>query len=351
MIGLIFVTALWQVYLILIIKGVFDVLFSPAKNGKLKEIVPSDQMEKAVSYSSIIEQGSKIIGPAIGGMLTAAFGVSICFMIDAATFLVSACILLAVPGKKILSTAKASSVQIEEKTNVEKTGFWSELAAGLKLIVSIPIIAYGTLTLAMALLVLQIADSQTVVLFREIPGMSEDIFGWCITLSGVGTLASVGIIQLLKGWSPLTKMGVGGALLGIVFALAGYASAHLPANGWVFIIIMMLFFLAGLGAGMTFVPFNVMLQQKTPEAMIGRVFGTVTSITSAASVLGPVFGGMLVTAFGPSPAFMLSGGLMAVIGLLLLVFRPMIMKREFGGRETEGVTVKVEEGLNDLLES
>ncbi|SDG43753.1 Predicted arabinose efflux permease, MFS family [Fontibacillus panacisegetis] len=336
-IGLIFVTALWQVYLILIIKGVFDVLFSPAKNGKLKEIVPSEQMEKAVSYSSIIEQGSKIIGPAIGGMLTAAFGVSICFMIDAATFLVSACILLAVPGKKILSTVKASSVQIEEKTNVEKTGFWSELAAGMKLIVSIPLIAYGTLTLGMALLVLQIADSQTVVLFREIPGMSEDIFGWCITLSGVGTLASVGIIQLLRSWSPLTKMGVGGALLGTVFALAGYASAHLPANGWVFIIIMMLFFLAGLGAGMTFVPFNVMLQQKTPEAMIGRVFGTVTSITSAASVLGPVFGGTLVTAFGPAPAFIISGGLMAVIGLLLLVFRPMIMKRDYRG--TEGITV------------
>ncbi|MNP61111.1 enterobactin exporter EntS [compost metagenome] len=88
---------------------------------------------------------------------------------------------------------------------------------------------------------------------------------------------------------------------------------------------------------MTFVPFNVMLQQRTPEAMIGRVFGTVTSITSAASVIGPIFGGTLVTAFGPSPAYMLSGGLMAVIGLLLLVFRPMIMKKDY--RSTEGITV------------
>lgn len=370
-IGLVFVTELWQVYLILIIKGAFDVLFSPAKNGKLKEIIPHQHMEKAVSYSSIIEQGSKIIGPAIGGMLTAAFGVSVCFMIDAATFLVSACILLAVPGRRLLAEREAFSVRskgggatdglivrhvegdiehdiegdiegeikgeiegqmegyIEEHVQeTEKISFWAELAAGIKMIVGIPLIAYGTLTLAMALLVLQIADSQTVVLFREIPGMSEDIFGWCITLSGVGTLVSVGVIQLLRAWSPLTKIGVGGALLGFVFALAGYVSVHISGNHFVIMTVMVLFFLAGMGAGMTFVPFNVMLQQRTPEAMIGRVFGTVTSITSAASVLGPVFGGSLVTAFGPAPAFMLSGGLMALIGLLLLLFRPAIMKRD-----------------------
>lgn len=329
--SLVFVTALWQVYLILIIKGIFDVMFSPAKSGKIKEIVPPEQMEQAVAYSSIIEQGSKIIGPALGGILTAAFGVSACFIIDASSFLLSAVILLAVPIKRI--SVKDDDVNIHLNANVanseeNKLGFWGELASGLRLIVSIPLIAFGLLTLSMALLVLQIADSQTVVLFREIPGMSEDVFGWCIALSGVGTLLAAGLIQLLRAWSPLTKMGVGGAVLGIVFAFAGYVTIHLTNSNWVFILVMVLFLLAGLGAGMTLIPFNIALQQKTPEHMIGRVFGTVTSITSAASVLGPVLGGALVTAFGPAPAFMLSGGLMVLIGLLVLVLRPIIMKNE-----------------------
>lgn len=38
--GLVFAGSLWQVYLLLVAKGVMDMLFSPAKSGKLKELVP-----------------------------------------------------------------------------------------------------------------------------------------------------------------------------------------------------------------------------------------------------------------------------------------------------------------------
>ena len=43
--GLVFVTELWQVYLLLIVKSSFDVIFSPAKNGKIT--VDSDRSAKA----------------------------------------------------------------------------------------------------------------------------------------------------------------------------------------------------------------------------------------------------------------------------------------------------------------
>lgn len=325
--GLVFVTDIWQVYALLIAKGVFDVIFSPAKNGKMKEFVPSEHMEKAVSYSAIIEQGSKIVGPALGGMLTAAFGISACFIINAVSFLISAIILFGVPGKPAKTTVEGPD-SCEEAENTNKTGFWHEMAAGMKIIASIPIIAFGTLTLGMAMLVLQIADSQSVVLFREIPGISNDMLGWCITLSGTGTLAAAGLIQLLGRWSPLVKMGTGAALLGIVFALVGVVAVLGPFNAWGYALIMFIFFLAGMGAGMALIPFQVVLQQRTPETLTGRVFGTVTSITSAASVIGPMVGASLVTAFGPQPAFMLSGSLMALIGMLLLIFNPAIMKRD-----------------------
>lgn len=38
--GLVFAGSLWQVYILLLAKGVMDVIFSPAKSGKLKEVVP-----------------------------------------------------------------------------------------------------------------------------------------------------------------------------------------------------------------------------------------------------------------------------------------------------------------------
>lgn len=330
LLGFVFVTAFWQVYLLLIAKGILDVMFSPAKNGKIKEIVPHEQLDQAVSYSAIIEQGTKIIGPALGGMLTAAFSVTVCFVVDAGTFLVSALLLSKVPGKLREAAEQSKSVEGEAgdpSSANNKQSFWTEMAAGAKIIGGIPLLAFGTLILCATLLVLQIADSQAVVLFREIPGVSDDLLGWCITFSGVGTLTAAWFTQRLR-ITPLFKMGIGGAMLGLVFAAAGFTVSHLSLNDGVTALMLTLFALAGLGAGMTFIPFQVMLQQRTPVAVTGRVFGTVSSLTSTATLIGPLFGGSLVTAFGPEPAFILSGCLMAAIGFLLLTFAPAIMKRD-----------------------
>lgn len=325
--GLVFVTDIWQVYVLIVAKSIFDIMFSPAKNGKIKEVVPKEQLEKAVSYSAIIEQGSKIVGPALGGMLTAAFGVSVCFMVDSASFLFSALLLLLVPGK-----IPASDKDVEETSSDKsaKSGFMREVGAGIREIIGIPLVAYSTLMLAMTLLVLQIADSQAVVLFREIPNLPEDLLGWCIALSGVGTLLAAGLngFSSKLSISPLLKMGVGGMLLGIVFVIAGAFAIFGTFNQFGIIIMLLLFMLAGLGAGMAFIPFQVMLQQRTPEAMIGRVFGTVTSVTSTAALIGPVVGGYLVTSFGPQIAFIISGSLVALIGCILLGFKSAILKRD-----------------------
>ncbi|WP_232729809.1 MFS transporter [Paenibacillus phocaensis] len=335
LLGFVFVTAIWQVYLLLIAKGILDVVFSPAKNGKIKEIVPHEQLDQAVSYSAIIEQGTKIIGPALGGMLTAAFSVTVCFVVDAGTFLVSALLLTKVPGRMRSDAEQLMTAEGEAgdpATAATKQSFWAEMAAGAKIIGGIPLLAFGTLILCATLLVLQIADSQAVVLFREIPGVSDDLLGWCITCSGIGTLTAAWFTRRLR-ITPLFKMGIGGAMLGFVFAAAGFIVSQLSWTDGVTALLLTLFALAGMGAGMTFIPFQVMLQQRTPEAVTGRVFGTVSSLTSTATLIGPLFGGSLVTAFGPEPAFILSGCLMAAIGCLLLLFAPAIMKRDRGAVE------------------
>lgn len=341
--GLVFVTELWQVYLLLIVKSSFDVMFSPAKNGKIKEIVPHHQLEQAVSYSAIIEQGSKIIGPALGGMLSAAFGLSSSFIINSVAFLISAIALIGVPTKSNLTTASVQEQEqgtgglAKEAGGSQRGGFWREVSAGLKIIAGIPLIFFGLLTLASALLVLQIADSQIVVLFRGIPGVSEDLLGWCITCSGVGTFLAVGVNSIFRKWSPLTKMSFGGMLVGLVFAGAGLLALQGALGTIGTGLMLMMFLLAGLGAGLTFIPFQVTLQQRTPEAMTGRVFGTVSSVTSAAAVIGPLCGGYLVTMFGPEPAYILSGGLMTLLGLVLLLFRKPIIERDQAALQTAGL--------------
>ncbi|WP_379158565.1 MFS transporter [Paenibacillus sp. sgz5001063] len=323
---LVFAGSLWQVYILLLAKGVLDVMFSPAKSGKLKELVPSEQMDQAVALSSSIEQITKIIGPAIGGLLVAAVGISACYIIDSVSYIISAVILLALPRVGAFKTDRGNE---GSDTSKLRHSFRKEAGAGLKLIAGMPVVLSGVVMIVAALLVLQIADSQIVTLFREIPGAGADVLGWCVAASGFGTLFSALVVgRMGSSRYPLVFMAAGTILMGSVFASAGLVTAYGQAGLWMNMMMFGSFVLAGVGAGFVIIPFNSMLQRRTPEAYTGRVFGIVGSLTSAAVILGPIAGGALVTASGPVSAFIVSGVLAALLGASLLFLRPGIEKRD-----------------------
>lgn len=317
--SLLWATQLWHVYLILIGKSIFDVLFSPAKNAKLREIVPPPQLPQAVTISSSIEQGCKIAGPALGGLLLAIAGVQWSFVADAVTFLLSGLILLALPGREYQRQAMQTASRAAEPEERERQrSFWSDLVTGIRYMLHMRIIGYGTLLLCMVLLVLQLADSQTIVLFRQIPGIQQSLLGWCMTASGVGTLTAAWLSSRLN-FSHLSKMSAGAGLMGLVFVVVGPIAAMVHAGSLTTGLLLLSFWLVGIGAGFAFIPFQVLLQQHTPVHMTGRVFGTVSSLTSASSATGPLLGGLLVTSAGVTPAFVLAGLLLTLIGITGLV--------------------------------
>ncbi|WP_405175533.1 MFS transporter [Paenibacillus sp. FSL H8-0261] len=333
---LVFAGSLWQVYVLLLAKGCMDVLFSPAKSGKIKELVPAAQMDKAMALSSSIEQITKIVGPALGGLLVAAFGISVCYMIDSATFVLSAIILLGLPRTAVIK--KEDTEASGGDTEVRKS-FRQEMSAGLHVIAGMPVVLCGIVMLVLVLLMLQIGDSQIVTLFREIPGVNGDLLGWCVAASGFGTLLSALLVSRLgSGKHPLIFMGLGAVIMGVVFSSAGIVTAHGQAGIWMNIALFGSFMFAGVGAGLAFIPFNSMLQQRTPAEYTGRVFGTIGSLTSAAVILGPVAGGALVTASGPVSAFILSGLLTGLLGLGLLMLRGKIERRDEAAiKKQEGI--------------
>ncbi|PYE42419.1 MFS transporter [Paenibacillus barcinonensis] len=321
----IFADQIWHVYVLLILKSLFDVVFSPAKNGKLKEIVPHHQLAQAVSISSVIEQMSKIIGPALGGLLVAAFGVTWCFVLDATSFLISGIILLWIPGYRVIQQASSDVTGVEEQTASSlrgKPSFWKETLEGIRMLAALPHVGTSLLLLAAAILFLQFADSQTIVLFRQLPGVSGDLLGWCVAASGVGTLLAAVSVRKWRSAGHGLKMGLGTAVTGLVIGTAGVVVSLWPSAGLgAHLLLISLFALAGVGIGFAIVPFQILLQEQTPESMTGRVFGTVGSVMTTSNIFGPVVGGLLVTSFGVIPAFVSSGILLTLLGVLYL-FKP-----------------------------
>ncbi|WP_339292365.1 MFS transporter [Paenibacillus sp. FSL W8-0187] len=330
LIGVLFAGNLIQIYILLIVKGLMDVLFSPAKSGKIKEIVDPKHIDQAVTISSSIEQLSKIIGPSLGGLLLALFGIQLCFIIDAGAFVVSALFLLGVPGRKQLKQKGLTGESPNEGRSGhdgQKKSFFKEIGEGVQLIYSIPLLLGGVVTICAVVLVLQMADSQIVTLFRLIPNVSEDLLGYCISASGLGTLIAAMFVRKLS-WSTLAKMGIGAAAAGLVFAVCAVVVVTEMPHLLQSVVLFGSFFLAGAGGGFVLVPFQMLLMKRTPEHMTSRVFGTVNSLTSGAAIIGPTLGGALVTGLGPVPTYIVAGLGTAAVGAVLLLFKGRIERKD-----------------------
>ena len=80
MLGILVVTGtvqLWQVYLLAALLGVVNLFDNPARQSFVMEMVGRDDLPNAVSLNSVVMNASRVIGPAIGGMIITLFGLSV----------------------------------------------------------------------------------------------------------------------------------------------------------------------------------------------------------------------------------------------------------------------------------
>jgi len=77
---------LWEVYLLSLLLGVVNMFDNPARQTFVIEMVGKDDLTNAVSLNSIVMNGARVIGPAIGGILIATVGLGVCFLANSASY-------------------------------------------------------------------------------------------------------------------------------------------------------------------------------------------------------------------------------------------------------------------------
>ena len=78
----------WMVFALVFARGSVLAFDNPARQSFVSEIVGPDRVVNAVALNSVLVHSSRIAGPAVAGGLIALIGVSACFAVNAATFLV-----------------------------------------------------------------------------------------------------------------------------------------------------------------------------------------------------------------------------------------------------------------------
>ncbi|MGH3828482.1 MAG: MFS transporter [Pseudonocardiaceae bacterium] len=117
--GMVFARDLWVLASLLAVRSLFSTAFAPAGQSIIKEAA-GDSLVAANAAMQTVTQGFKVLGPAIGGLLLTVAAPSTVFMINSATFVVSALLL--------------SGLTISMVERPVRTGYFAELGAGVRFV-------------------------------------------------------------------------------------------------------------------------------------------------------------------------------------------------------------------------
>jgi len=134
----------------------------------------------------------------------------------------------------------------------------------------------------------------------------QKIFGVTSAMIGIGLLAGINVLtaaaKKVKHTS-LVYFGLGGMAVGtFVLAAVPRLVTTIPA-----------LILIGFAAGGIIVPSQTMIQEETPQNMLGRVGSTVMSFVFSAQIAGLLLSGVLADHTSVRGVFLLSGILLAVL--------------------------------------
>jgi MFS family permease len=275
--------------------GVAWVLDFPSRRTVLFTLVGQGRLTNAVSLESTSMQGTKMVGPLLGGLLLARIGPAGCYLV-LGLFYVVALVLLVVLVRRIRLPSAGSAETV-----------LAGLVTGLREVRAQPIIlAVLAITFLMNLFVFPYQHMWS-VLARDILHVGPELLGLLVAADGLGALIGSLWIASRRGFTSHTRVYLGGSLAaaGLVVALA--------LSPWYALSLVVQFLLGFAESGFGTMQAALILLH-APERARGRAMGILT-VCIGTGPLGALWIGFAASQAG-APLATAAGGL---IGLLLMI--------------------------------
>ena len=270
------VVTLWMIWVLAGLNGTVLALDLPSRQSFVYEIVGPDDVANAVGLNSVVINASRIIGPALGGVLIAGFGVAPCFFLNAASYVAVIAAFLLMRTREL-----SPSKPVRRQPGQVREGFrfvWSTPSLRVPLV--------------MLAVVSTLAYNYSVILpllTRDVYGRGGGAYGILSAAMGVGALA--GALLMASRARPSRRLLVASAFgFGIVTLILAVAPGY--ALGAALLV------LVGVGAVLFISTTNALLQVNAPDAMRGRVMALWSIVFLGSTPIGGPVTGLLVRGFG-----------------------------------------------------
>src|SRR5260221_6973730 len=283
---------MWEVYTIAVVFGIVDAFFMPARSSILPSVIADHELEPGNAVLNVTAQVSVIIGPVLGGLIVAVFGIGWAFAGDAACFVIGFLFIL-----WLQTAARASTGQVHPDG-----GMRGQIAAGFRY-------AWADIGIRVTLIVIAVVDfAANGALGVGLPTLAHGRFGTGATGFGIllgawGVGATAGALG--AGFVPPPKrfglLIVGLCVwLGLGITGVGLVPSLVPAA--------LLMGFSGVSTGVVNTYAVSWLQRRTDPAMQGRVMSLVMLASMCLTPVAYAASGAIAEV-NPTLLFLIAGGM------------------------------------------
>jgi MFS family permease len=323
--------AVWHVIALSLFLGIISAFDAPARQAFVLEMIDKkEDLGNAIALNSIAFNGARLIGPGIAGVVIAAAGEGVCFLVNGLTYTAVITALLAMRMERAKpETAHAHVLQGLKEGLAYAFGF-----APIRLI----LILLGLVSLmGMPYAVLM------PIFATDILKGGPQVFGLLMSSTGIGAVIGAAYLASRK-----TVIGLAGQIAGAAAVFgAALAAFSLSRSLW---LSMSLLLFVGFGMIVHAASCNTVLQTVVDDDKRGRVMSLYAMAFMGMLPFGSLIFGSLAGLMG-APATMMLGGLACIAGAAF--FASKISYLDSAMRpiyEKTGISMDVASGLEAVDE-
>ena len=306
------VLEIWHIAALVVFVGAGDAFFNPSSTALLPDLVPDEDLPAANALSGMYRPVMiRMIGPALAGLVVAAFGPAPAFAIDAGSFLVSAMAIWSIHARP------AARARVDHSVRAAI----AEVAEGFRFARSQPWI-WATLVSAMFSLLVFIGPVEILVPFviKNKLALGPEALGLIFAFGGIGSL----VTSILIGIFGLPRRRVTVMYVAWAFGVGCTAAYGAMTSLWQALAIS---FVLQASFMLGQVIWTTLLQQLVPRELLGRVSSldwlmSIGLVPVSYALTGPVSG-----VFGPD-ATLIVAGLLGSVFMFGLLFVPGVRDPE-----------------------
>jgi MFS family permease len=274
-----------------LLAGVGTAAFQPASLAALPGLVERPRLPAATSLYGALTDVGFVAGPAVAAALMLVGGPELVLGINAATFAISALLLMTIRFDAVTRAADRSG---------ERWSLRRDVRDGFSAAARIPGLRLLLLASTAALFCGGLFNVSELLLAKDEFGTSGSGFSILVAIYGVGFIG--GSVAGARGGSvpELRRRYLAGLLLA---AIGTGASGLAPGV----VVAAICFIGAGYGAGLLLVHERLLIQALVPDALSGRIFGMRDALTAWAWAVAFVVGPVLLTAIGTRATVVVAG--------------------------------------------